>query len=170
MNPQWSYSYTEYTYSADGKISEEKNYSKQNNVFVLVSKRKPAYDANGRLISNTLLTAADVPARLTEYQYRNGNISVQEDYQYNGIVPELHFKYSYDDYDNKINPYLGLNSGVPPFSINRNNILQTTVTNYIMTPGAPVITINKAFYNSYNNNGLPVKIFENGTDFVYEYK
>ena len=31
-------------------------------------------------------------------------------------------------------------------------------------------TISKAVYRSHNNNGLPVKVFENGTEFVYEYK
>ena len=97
-------------------------------------------------------------------------VILQEEYQYNGANPELHFRYSYDDYDDKINPYVNLASEVPPFSINRNNILQTTVANYIMTPGTTLTTINKAIYTSYNRNGLPVKVSENGTEFVYEYK
>ena len=170
-NPQWSYSYTEYIYSADGKASEEKNYLKQNNVYVLVSKRKPGYDANGKLISSTILSPADVPIKLTKYEYNNkGNIVLQEEYQYNGTALDLHFKYLYDDHDDKINPYLGLNSGAPPYSINRNNILQTTVINYIMTPGTPLTTVNKTIYNSYDRNGLPLKFSENGAEFTYEYK
>jgi len=170
-NPQWSYSYTEYSYSVDGKISEERNYLKQNSAYVLVSKTKPAYDGSGRLISRALLSPADIPFKLTKYQYNNaGNISLQEEYQYNGNNPELHFKYSYDHYDDKLNPYINLPSAVPPFSINRNNILQTTIINYIITPGTPITTINKAIYNSYNRNGLPVKVSENGTEFTYEYK
>ena len=171
ITPQWSYSYTEYIYSADGKVSEEKNYLKQNNVYVLVSKKKPGFDANGRLISSTLLTPADVPLRLTKYEYSHkGNIVLQEDYQYNGTALDLHFKYLYDDHDNKVNPYFGLYSGEPPYSINRNNILQTTVINYIMTPGTPITTVNKTIYNSYNSSGLPIKFSENGTEFTYEYK
>lgn len=170
-NPQWSYSYTEYVYTADGKISEEKNYLKQNTAYVLVSKTKPGYDASGRLLSRTILSPADVPIQLSKYQYgSDGNIILQENFRYNGAVTELHFKYSYDDYDNKTNPYLNLASEVPPFSVNRNNILQTTVTNYIVTPGTPVVTISRSVYSSYNRNGLPTKVSENGTEFIYEYK
>lgn len=170
-NPQWSYSYTEYNYSADGKISEERNHLKQNNVYVLVSKKKPGYDANGKLISSTILSPADIPLKLTKYEYNNkGNIVLQEEYQYNGTTSDLHFKYLYDDHDDKVNPHFGLNSDVPPFSINRNNILQVTVINYIMTPGTPITTINKTTYNSYDSNGLPLKFSENGAEFTYEYK
>ena len=170
-NPQWSYSYTEYIYAPNGKISEEKNYLKQNATYVLVSKIRPAYDASDRLISRTILSPTDVPIQLSKYQYgSNGNIVLDEVFRYNGSVPEIHFKYSYDDYDNKKNPYVNLASQSPPFSINRNNILQTTVTNYIITPGTPVVTINRSVYSSYNRSGLPTKVFENGTEFIYEYE
>jgi len=171
ITPQWSYSYTEYTYSADGKVSEEKNYRKQNNVYVLVSKKRPGFDANGKLITSTLLSPADVPLKLTKYEYNNkGNIVLQEDHQYNGTALDLHFKYIYNDHDDKVNPYFGLYSGVPPYSINPNNILQTTVINYIMTPGTPITTISNSIYNEYTRDGLPLKVTENGADFVYEYK
>ena len=170
-NPQWSYSYTEYSYAPGGKVSEEKNYLKQNTTYALVSKVRPAYDANGRIISRTILSPADVPVQLSKYQYDgNGNIILSELYRYNGSVPELHFKYSYDDHDNKKNPYVNLASASPPYSINRNNILQTTVTNHIVTPGTPVVTINRSVYSSYNRSGLPTKVSENGTEFIYEYK
>ena len=171
ITPQWSYSYTEYSYSADGRISEEKTYLRQTNVYVLVSKTKPAYNANGRLIIRTLLTPADVPARLTKYQYNSsGNISVQEEYQYNGAIPELQRKMSYDDFDTKINPYKDLGASVPPYSINRNNILKITVTDYINNPGTPTTSVNNSVYNEYTRNGLPLKVTENGASFVYEYK
>ena len=170
-NPQWSYSYTEYVYAANGTISEERQYLKQNTTYVLVSKTKPVYDANNRLISRTILSPTDVPFQLSTYQYGgNGNIVSEERYRYNGSLTELHFKYSYDDHDNKINPYLHLPSAVPPFSINRNNILQTTLTNYIVTPGTPVVTVNRSVFSSYNSSGLPTKVSENGTEFIYEYR
>ena len=170
-NPQWSYSYTEYIYAVDGRISEEKNYLKQSTTYVLVSKTRPGYDASGRLISRTILSPTDIPIQLSKYQYgSNGNIILQESYRYNGAVTELHFKYNYDDHDNKTNPYLNLASEVAPFSINRNNILQTTVTNYIVTPGTPVVTVNRSVYSSYNRSGLPTKVSENGTEFIYEYR
>ena len=170
-NPQWSYSYTEYTYGPDGKVIEEKNYLKQNTGYVLVSKTIPGYGASDRLISRTILSPADVPIQLSKYQYgNNGNIVSQETYRYNGSVPELHFKYSYDDFDSKKNPYMNLACEMAPFSINRNNILQTTVTNYIITPGTPVVTINRSLYSSYNRNGFPTKVSENGTEFSFEYK
>jgi hypothetical protein len=169
-SPQWSYSYTEYSYSADGRISEEKTYLRQNNIYVLVSKTKPVYDANRRLVSKTLLTPADVPARLTKYQYSSGNISVQEEYQYNGAIPELQRKMSYDDFDTKINPYKDLGASVPPYSINRNNVLKITATDYINNPGTPMTSVNNSIYNEYTRNGLPLKVTENGASFVYEYK
>ena len=170
-NPQWSYSYTEYTYRAEGRISEEKNYLKQNTMYVLVSKVIPGYDAGDRLISRTILSPADVPIHLSKYQYGgSGNIVSQETYRYNGSVPELHFRYSYDDFDNKNNPYVNLACEVAPYSINRNNILQTTVTNYIISPGTPVVTINRAVYSVYNRSGLPTKVSENGAEFIYEYR
>jgi hypothetical protein len=135
-----------------------------------VSKTRPVYDANGRLVSKTLLTPADVPARLTKYQYSSGNISVQEEYQYNGAIPELERKMSYDDFDTKINPYKDLGASVPPYSINRNNVLKITATDYINNPGTPMTSVNNSIYNEYTRNGLPLKVTENGASFVYEYK
>lgn len=167
----WSFGYIEYNYNATGKINEAKIYLLTNNVYELRSKSRPGYDVDGRLISDTIFLPNDTPSSLTAYQYNSkGNIILQEQYKYNSSVWERQFTYSYDDYDNKMNPYRITGWGVPPFSVNQNNILQTTITNYIITPGTPVITVNKTVYKSYNSKGLPVKVFENGTNFTYEYQ
>jgi len=170
-NPVWSYSYTEYRYAADSRLSEELNYIKQNNVDVLTSKIKPGYDSQGRLVSRSLYNPNDVLGLLTTYQYNAaGNIVLQEQFRYNGAVPSIEYRYRYDNYDNQRNPYVGLPSATPPFSVNVNNILQTTVTNYVTTPGSPVTSTNNAVYNSYNSRGLPLKLFENGFNYSFEYR
>jgi hypothetical protein len=170
-NPVWSYSYTEYTYGPDGKISEERNYLMQNSTYILASKIKPSYDANGRLGSRGLYLPNDALALLTTYQYNSaGNITLQEQFRYSGTTAQLEFRYTYDDYDNKRNPHIGLPSAVPPFSVNNNNILKTTVTNYVVTPGTPVTSTNNSVYSLYNASGLPLNVVENGTTFVYEYR
>jgi hypothetical protein len=167
----WSYSYTEYSYDASGKTTEERTYLLTNNVYQLASKSRLAYDANGRITSDTIFLPDDTPSYLLSYQYSTkGNVILQELHRYNFPIWERHFTYSYDDYDDKINPYQNMGWGAPPFSINQNNILQTTITNYVITPGTPVITVNKTVYKSYNSKGLPVKVFENGTNFIYEYQ
>lgn len=170
-SPLWSNSYTEYSYAPNGRISEEKNYIMQNNNYILASKVKPNFNANGQLESRALYLPNDVLARITTYQYNNaGNIVVQEEYRYNLAVAQIEYRYSYDDHDNRRNPHIGLASAVPPFSVNTNNILRTTVTNYVSTPGTPIVSTTNAVYNSYNASGLPVNVFENGTNFVYEYE
>lgn len=167
----WSYGYTEYNYNMAGRISEEKNYLQTNNTYELRSRIKSVYDINGRLISRAMSLPDDTPIMLTTYQYNSkGNIVFQEEYRYNNTALERQFSYSYDDYDNKKNPYRGISGLVLPFTVNQNNIQQMTVTNYIVTPGTPVVTINKTEYKSYNSEGLPVHVFQNGTNFRYEYQ
>jgi hypothetical protein len=171
INPVWSYSYTDYTYGLDGRISEEKNYIKQNNAWVLASKVKPTYDGNGRITISTLYLPNDVAVLFRKYQYNSkDNIVLQEEYRYNNSVAELQFKYNYDSFDDKLNPLINMGSAVPPFSVNKNNILKTTVTNYVATPGSPIVTSSTTVYNAYNNDGLPTKMTESGTEFTFEYQ
>ncbi len=170
-NPVWSYSYTDYIYRSDGRVSAEINYLKQGSNYVVSSKAQPTYDPGGRMVTRRLLLPNDSLARLTTYNYDNiGNIILKEEYSYNNSVPHIEYRYSYDAFDNKVNPHAGMPNSAPPYSININNILRTTVTNFVLTPGAPSTNTNTTTYNSYNGKGWPVNMFENGTNFLYEYR
>lgn len=168
MTQQLTYGYSEYKYGNDGRLSEERTYSKNGSQSELRSVIVPTYDANGRAV-NRFQSLDNKPFNLYKYEYDNkGNVIVQESYRYEGATPILGFRSIYE-HDNKKNPYVGLI--VIPFSVNRNNIIKHTTTNYNLTPGTPVVTTTQTVYKKYNANDLPVEVVEYGTStFIYQYK
>lgn len=165
---QLIHSYTEYKYGTDGKLSEERTYTKNGALSELRSVITPTYDADGRIVSRVQLVDSK-PVNLYTYKYNaRGNITEQESYKYDGNIRTLGFRMTYE-HDNKNNPYINL--GVLPFSVNRNNITRATTTNYNITPGNPVVTTSETIYKKYNSHQLPLEVVEHGTvTFTYEYR
>jgi len=169
--PQWSNHYTDYTYTADGKVGEERAYQQQGGSYTMTSKTRSDYDAGGRLVSRKMYLPNDTLVLTNNYAYNGaGNIVLNEQYRNTSGASAIEYRYRYDNFDNKMNPNLGLASAVPPFSINPNNILQTTVTNYVNTPGTPITSVTNTVYNDYNGRGLPTKFSENGVTYTLEYQ
>ena len=163
------YSYTDFIYGGDGRLSEEIVYVKKGNQYEFASKTRPTYDATGRTIERQQLSIDNKPFNLYKYEYNgNGNILLMEMYGYDGTIPKLSFRTTYK-HDDKKNPHLNLS--VMPFSVNRNNIIESTATNYNLTPGIPVVTTNQTVIKRYNSDQLPVEVVEYGTStFIYEYR
>ena len=162
------YSYTDYKYDAGGMLIEEIYYTKKGNVYELTSKSVPTHDAMGRVISILHLSIDNKPFNLARYEYDSkGNVSVQETFHYDGTTPRPSSRSVYE-HDTKRNPYVNLS--VMPFSVNRNNIVKHTFTNYNSATGTPTVNVNQTVYKSYNNGGYPIEVLENGTNFIYEYK
>jgi hypothetical protein len=163
------YSYTDFIYGTDGRLSEEIVYVKKGNQYEFASKTRPTYDATGRIIERQQLSIDNTPFNLYKFEYNgNGNITVMETYGYDSTAPKLSFRTTYK-HDDKKNPYLNLS--VMPFSVNRNNIIESTATNYNLTPGTPVVTTNQTIIKRYNSDQFPVEVVEYGTStFIYEYR
>ena len=164
---QLVYHYTDYKYGAEGKLSEETAYTKKGNAYEFASKTILTYDAFGRVVSRLQVSIDNKPFNLFKYEYdENGNVVVQESYQYDLNAPRLGSRSTYQ-HDNKKNPYFNLS--VMPFSVNRNNITRHVFTNYNVVPAATVTT--ETIYKSYNAAGYPVEVIEYGTNnYIYEYK
>ena len=164
---QLVYSFTDYKYGADGKLSEETAYTKKGNVYEFASKTVFTYNALGRVVSRLQVSIDNKPFNLFKYEYDgNGNVVVQESYQYDGTTPRLGSRSSYQ-HDNKKNPYFNLS--VMPFSVNTNNITRHVFINYDVIPTTTATT--ETIYKSYNAAGYPVEVIEYGTNkYIYEYR
>lgn len=165
---QLAYSYTEYSYGTDARLNEERTFVNNGAQSELRSIITPAYDAAGRIVSR-LQQLNNKPINLYTYEYNNqGNIIKQETYRYDSTTRILGFRTTYE-HDDKNNPYINLS--VMPFSVNRNNIIKSTTTNYNLTPGTPVVTTSETLIKKYNANHLPLEVVEHGTvHFTYEYR
>lgn len=166
---QLVYSYTEFIYGGNGILSEERTYLKNATAYEFVSKIVPTYDARGRTINRLQMTIDGKPANEYKFEYNaQGNIVVMEVYHYDGIIPKLNFRSTYE-HDDKKNPYINLS--VMPFSVNPNNIVKQTTANYNLTAGPPVMNTDQTVYKRYNSEGYPLEVVEYGTNtYIYEYR
>lgn len=162
------YNYTDYKYDAGGRLLEEIFYTKKGSLYELTSKSVQTYDAMERVISRLQLSIDNKPFNLTTYEYdAEGNVIVQETFQYDGTTPKPASRSVYE-HDTKRNPYVKLS--VMPFSVNRNNIVKHTFTNYNSISGTPTVNTSQTLYKSYNSAGYPIEVLENGTTFIFEYR
>lgn len=166
---QLVYSFTEYKYGSDGKLTEERVYSKDGSQSVLRSIVVPGYQNDGKVTSHVQLAPDNLPFSLSKYQYnKSGNIILQETYRYDAGLPVLGLRTVYE-HDNKNNPYVNLS--VVPFSVNKNNIIKSTTTNYNINPASPVTTTSTTLYKKYTADHFPLEVIEHGSvTYTYEYK
>jgi hypothetical protein len=165
--PLMDQSYSELSYDSNNKLKETKSYHLNGGAYQYMGKSIPDYDAEGRIIAVILYSASNQAYAKTTYQYNTqNNITAQEFFQYNAGIQGPSFRSVYE-HDNKKNPFQ--NIWVMPFGTNPNNITKQITTNYVVTPN-PSTTTSLTVIKSYNSDGYPTLVNENGVDYVYEYK
>lgn len=157
-------SYDEYAYQND-LVTSKKTFLLKNGSYQQTSSTSFDYDANKRVIAETLSEPAGQPYLKTTYQYDgNGNATQVEIFTYSNGVPFLSVRRTYE-YDNKLNP--PQSAVVLPFSVNKNNITKETASNPNIVPGMPPSVTTISY--EYNGDGYPSKSKINGVERVYEY-
>lgn len=162
-----------FEYDAEGKVIQ-KNYFQYNNIqYELKSFSTFTYnilelpEMENRYAADGMLTGYNI------YEYnKEGNVSSASIYSINAtnLTPVLASKTTYT-YDSGVNPYRNVYSAVEniPFSVNRNNVVQTRVTDY-SKPAANLQPAETRVGYIYNKNGLPSTMNENGNQFILVYR
>ena len=157
-----------FEYSGD-HIIQQNHYLDINNRYELRSFTVFTYDNAGHPVKQTRYSADGALLGYTLYTYKGNNVAVSEEYSPKQPDPEpvLILKRSYK-HDNRKNPYTNVYHRIEniPFSVNENNITETTTVSYNDYPSSP------ASFTSYeySNSGYPVLMNENGNTFILEYK
>ncbi len=164
----YSNSRSVFEYSGD-HIIQQNHYLDINNQYELRSFTVFAYDNAGHPVKQTRYSADGALLGYTLYKYKGNNVAVSEEYSPKQSDPEpvLILKCSYK-HDNRKNPYTKVYYSIEniPFSVNENNITETTTVSYNDYPSSP------ASFTSYvyNHSGYPVLMEENGNTFILEYQ
>ena len=156
------------------RIIQSNHYLKINDDYELRSFTVFSYDDAGRPVKQTRYSADGALFGYTIYTYKGDNVATSEEYNQKQSDPEpvLSLKRSYQ-HDNKKNPYRNVYYSIEniPFSVNENNITSTTTVNYNIYPSsAQGVSSTSTTTYVYNNLGCPVRMNENGNEFVLEYK
>jgi hypothetical protein len=163
-------SYAELSYDANKRLTETKNYNLKNGSYQYVGRVVPQYDAAGRTVSVTNYSPTDTTVyNKSSYQYNaQNNVVAEEFYQSMAGIPGPSWSRVYE-YDQKKNPYK--DKWVMPYGANQNNITKVSGTSYLTAPGVSAGSSTYSIvYKTYNANGYPTLVNENGVDYVYEYK
>ncbi len=173
LGSNYQYGRSRFEYSGN-RIIQRNHYLKIGNDYELRSFTVFSYDDQGHPVKQTRYSTDGELLGYTIYTYKGNNVVLSESYtinQSNGeAVPAL--KYSYK-YDNKKNPYRKVYYSIEniPFSVNENNITETTSVNYNIYPSsAQGVSSTSPTTYVYNNLGYPSLMNENGNEFVLEYK
>lgn len=171
-NPQYDQSYAELIYGINGRWAESRNYLLDSNgTTQYVSRSVPDYDANGRVTAIAIFeTTSSAMTSKSVYQYNaQGNVVTEQLYQYQpGVTSPLTLERTYT-YDQQKNPYFGGQQAMP-FCVNTNNITSITTRYFTGTAASnPPVTL-AITYKSYNQEGYPVLVNENGVEYTYEYQ
>lgn len=159
-------------YDAEGKVIQ-KNYFQYNGTQLeLKSFTTFTYNIQGLPVMENRYTADGALTGYSIYEYdKDGNVKSASIYSINELnpTPVLASKVTYT-YDSGLNPYRKIYTTVEniPFSVNRNNVVQTKVTDYskLAVNLQPAETMVEYIYNK---NGLPSVMEENGNRFFLEY-
>lgn len=167
---QYSYSRTIFEYN-NNRIIQQDHYLKEDDQYQLRSFTVFTYNNAGLPIKQSRYSADGVLFGYISYTYLNGNVISSEEYKV-ATTDVLVIKQRYK-YDNMKSPYTVVYHGVEniPFSVSKNNIIETTTTNYSISPssGTGVLTTTQTTYE-YNNRGFPSTMNENGNKFMLVYE
>lgn len=173
FSTQYQYSRSNFEYNGN-RIIQRNHYLKIDDDYELRSFTVFSYDDFGHPVKQTRYSADGALFGYTLYTYEGNNVVLSEEYYRNEFNPEpvLSFKHSYR-YDNKNNPYRKVYHSIEniPFSVNENNITETTSVNYNNYPSsAQGVSSTAPTTYVYNNLGYPSLMNENGNEFILEYK
>ncbi|MBX3240310.1 MAG: hypothetical protein KIT80_02335 [Chitinophagaceae bacterium] len=166
------YGKSDFEYNAEGLVVQKNHHLKENNssTYELRSFSVFDYNASQLPVKETRFRLDGTPYQYTNYIYdASGNIVQQEFYQLDAAGEmQLAFSTGYE-HDQKKNPYLKVYHSVEniPFSINKNNIVTTTIQYTIVPQGSS--TSSSTIYNAFNRQDYPLSMEENGNRFVFQY-
>lgn len=168
----YHYSQSEFIYHRN-QIIQKNHFAKTNETAIPELRSFSVFEYNaGFLIKQTRFLEDGTPLGYTDYNYDvAGNIILSESYNRNNAGEmQLTQKVTYE-HDQKNNPYLTVYLSVEniPFSINKNNIVRATATNYTQSAQGIANSSNTS-YQEYNPQQLPLSVIEeNDNRFLYEY-
>lgn len=164
------YSNARSVFEYDGdRVIRQNHYLETNNQYELRSFTVFTYDNAGHPVKQTRYSADGALLGYTLYKYEENNVVMSEEYSPKQPDPEpvLILKCTYK-HDIRKNPYRNVYHRIEniPFSVNENNITETTTVSYTDYPSSP------ASFTSYeyDNSGYPVLMNENGNTFILEYQ
>jgi hypothetical protein len=164
--PQMDYFYSDYIYE-NGRVKETKNYHLESGGYVHKSTSAYEYDVNNRVSAITISISNGQSTLKNTYQYdANGNVSVNETFQYQAGAPVLAFRITYE-YDDKKNPLAP--ATVLPFIASKNNVVKETSTSFTTGSAGPVSVLSYN-YAQYSRDGYPLLASYGGVEETYEYK
>ncbi|HEX5025224.1 MAG TPA: hypothetical protein VFV68_08120, partial [Agriterribacter sp.] len=167
---QYLYSRTVFEYN-NNRIIQQYHYLKENDQYKLGSFTVFSYNNVGLPIKQSRYSPDGVLFGYISYTYENGNVVLSEEYKV-GASNVLTAKHNYK-YDNMKNPYRDMYQTLEniPFSLNNNNIVEATATNYNINPFPAMPTLTASYTNyEYNNKGFPSTMNENGHTFILVYE
>lgn len=170
---QYSYSKSDFEYNNSGLVTQRNHYRKENDQYELISFSVFTYNNEQLPVRENRYMPDGTLYGYSTYVYNSdGNVTELKNYSVTGpgSAHALTLKQSFK-YDAKNNPYTRvyhLTENIP-FSVNHNNITETTTVNYAINAQG-ISSTSTTSYQSYNNNGFPTNMNENGNIFILQYK
>ncbi|NOU59656.1 hypothetical protein [Marinifilum caeruleilacunae] len=159
----------EFKYGEDGSLLEIEYYLMENDEFELRSKQSFEF-YEGRISKRNLHNENGEITQFHVYEYdENGNVSNEKYYSFlfsdnseAKLISET--SYQYDTHNNPFRIYEAL--AYPGLYSNTNNIIETRFISHQEVP--PNIETSTSTYE-YNENGYPVKVISENSEFEYQY-
>lgn len=167
------YSRSVLVYGLDGEVIQKNYFLRKDEQYELKSFTTFTYNTLGLPSMETRYAADGALTGYSVYDYDDkSNVKSASVYAINATSPEpaLASKTDYT-YDNGLNPYRNIYAAVEniPFSVNRNNVVWSSFTDYSNPTGHPQPAVIRVDY-TYNKNAFPSSMNENGNLFSLGYQ
>lgn len=160
-------------YDQQGEVIQKNYFLEKEEQYELKSFTTYTYNTQRLPSIETRYAADGALTGYSLYEYDDkGNVRSASVYAINATSPEpvLASKTDYA-YDNGLNPYRHIYAAVEniPFSVNRNNVVWSSFTDYSKPPAHPQPVVMRVDY-TYNKNAFPSSMNENGNLFSLGYQ
>ena len=167
------YSRSALVYGPEGEVIQKNYFLRKDEQYELKSFTTFTYNTPGLPSMETRYAADGALTGYSIYEYDDkGNVKSASVYAINATSPEpaLASKTDYT-YDNGLNPYRNIYTAVEniPFSVNRNNVIWSSFTDYSNPMVHPQPAVIRVDY-TYNKNAFPSSMNENGNLFFLGYQ
>lgn len=168
-----AYTRSALVYGAEGKAIQKNYFLRKDEQYELQSFTTFNYNEQELLSMETRYAADGALTGYSIYDYDDkGNVRSASVYAINATSPEpvLASKTDYA-YDDGLNPYRNIYAAVEniPFSVNRNNMVWSSFTDYSNPSVHPQPAVIRVDY-TYNKNAFPTSMNENGNLFSLGYQ